>query len=55
MIFEPLTADDLQLMHDQTLKILAETGAIVEGKEAREILLSAGCQDDGKRLRFPSK
>jgi len=55
LIFEPLSEADLQLIHDQTLKILADTGAVIEGKEAREILLSAGCLEDGKRLRLPSK
>ncbi len=53
MLFEPLTLADLQLMHDQSLKILADTGAIVEGKEALEILQDAGCCLEGKRLIFP--
>jgi trimethylamine---corrinoid protein Co-methyltransferase len=52
--YEPLTAADLQLMHDSTLKVLAETGAVVEGDEAREILLSAGCREEGDRLLFPA-
>ncbi|MCJ7806484.1 MAG: trimethylamine methyltransferase family protein [Clostridia bacterium] len=55
MIYEPLTAADLQLMHDITLNILSETGAVIEGKEAREILLTAGCREAGKRLLFPSQ
>ena len=55
MLFEPLSAKDLQLMHNTTLKILSETGAVVEGKEAREILITAGCREDGNRLLFPSQ
>jgi trimethylamine---corrinoid protein Co-methyltransferase len=51
--FEPLSANDLNLIHDLTLKILQKTGAVVEGDEAREILLSAGCLEDGGRLLFP--
>ena len=54
MRYEPLTAADIQLMHDSTLKVLAETGAVVEGDEAREMLLSAGCREDGNRLLFPA-
>ncbi len=55
MTFEPLSAADLQLIHDQTLKVLSETGVIVEGCDARAILLEAGCLDTGKRLQIPSK
>ena len=55
MLFEPLAPADLQLMHDQTLKILTETGVIIEGKQAREILLEAGCSENGKRLLIPAR
>lgn len=54
MTFEPLSSSDLRLMHDSTLKILSETGAIIEGDEAREILMDAGCSEEGNRLLFPS-
>jgi len=53
--FEPLSGKELQLIHDVTLKILQQTGAVVEGSEAREILLSAGCLEDGRRLLFPPR
>ena len=53
MRFEPLSAKDLQLIHDMTLKVLKETGTLVEGEEARNILLSAGCQEKSKRILFP--
>ena len=53
MLFEPLSPEQLQLMHDKTLKILDEIGVIIEGEEAREILMSAGCREQGKRLLFP--
>jgi trimethylamine---corrinoid protein Co-methyltransferase len=53
--FEPLSEKDLDLIHDVTLKILQETGAVVEGGEAREILLSAGCLEDDRRLLFPPR
>lgn len=53
MLFEPLTAADLKLIHNATLTILAETGAVIEGEEAREILVAAGCREEGKRLLFP--
>lgn len=52
MLFEPLTAADLQLMHDSTLKVLSEIGVIIEGDEAREILMTAGCREAGNRLLF---
>ncbi len=55
MRFEPLSEKDLHLIHDITLKILQETGAVVEGGEAREILMSAGCLEDGRRLLFPPR
>jgi trimethylamine---corrinoid protein Co-methyltransferase len=55
MLFEPLTVADLQLMHDLTLKILSETGAVIEGEEAREILFSSGCREEGNRLLFPAR
>ena len=55
MLFEPLTPADLQLMHDSTLKLLSESGAVFEGAEAREILLTAGCREDGNRLLLPSQ
>ena len=53
MLLEPLSVKDLNLIHDTTLKILQETGALVEGNEAREILLTAGCLEDDRRLLFP--
>ncbi len=55
MLFEPLSEADIQLIHDQTLKILSDTGAIVEGNEALEILQDAGCHKEGNRLLFPRK
>lgn len=55
MNFKPLKTEDLQLMHDMTLKILSETGAIIEGEEARDILLTAGCSEENGRLLFPVK
>ena len=54
MLFEPLTAADLQLMHDSTLKVLSEIGVIIEGDEAIEILMTAGCRENGNRLLFPA-
>ncbi len=53
MRFEPLLEKELQLIHDETLKILKETGAVIEGDEARDILLSAGCRQEGQRILFP--
>jgi trimethylamine:corrinoid methyltransferase-like protein len=50
--FEPLSPEQLQLMHDETLKILDEVGAIIEGEEAREILIGAGCREQGKDYCF---
>ncbi len=55
MLFEPLSVNDLHLIHDTTLKILVDTGAFVEGDEAREILLSAGCLEESSRLLFPPR
>ncbi|MDW7740532.1 MAG: trimethylamine methyltransferase family protein [Bacillota bacterium] len=52
--YEPLTAADLSLIHELTLKILHETGVVIEGKEAREILLEAGCLEKNGRLLFLS-
>ena len=55
MRFEPLSEKELQLIHDTTLIILQETGAVFEGDEAKDILLSAGCLKDGRRLLFPPR
>ncbi|HSW36522.1 MAG TPA: trimethylamine methyltransferase family protein, partial [Candidatus Limnocylindrales bacterium] len=55
MFFEPLSPKNLQTIHDSTLKILEETGARLEGEEARELLIAAGCREAGQRLLFPAK
>ncbi len=55
MRYEPLSASDLRLIHDQSLQILSSTGVFIEGGEARDILLSAGCTDNGARILFPAR
>ena len=54
MIFEPFSQKDLEKIHAATLEILEQAGVIIEGKRAREILLSAGCTEKDGRIYFPS-
>jgi trimethylamine--corrinoid protein Co-methyltransferase len=54
VIFEPFSQKDLEKIHAATLEILEQAGVIIEGKRAREILLSAGCTEKDGRIYFPS-
>jgi trimethylamine--corrinoid protein Co-methyltransferase len=48
-----LSNEDVQAMHEATLKILHEVGVIWTHKPSLEILLDAGCTMNGNRVCFP--
>lgn len=54
MRFEPLSPEDLNLIHECTLEILSSTGVVIEGDLAREALFGAGCREEKKRMLFPA-
>jgi trimethylamine--corrinoid protein Co-methyltransferase len=47
--------DEISAMHEATLEVLAETGALFEDGEAVELLASAGADvdDDGRHIKIP--
>jgi trimethylamine--corrinoid protein Co-methyltransferase len=53
MFFEPLSKKDLETIHVKSLEILAGIGVNLQGRRAREVLLSAGCKEKGGRICFP--
>lgn len=48
-----LTAQDIEAIHQATLRILDETGVVLTLPEAREILSGAGATVQGERVRLP--
>jgi len=48
-----LSNEDVQAMHEATLKILHEVGVIWTHKPSLDILLDAGCTMNGNRVCFP--
>ena len=48
-----LTNDQLSLIHLATIRVLKMTGVAVYEKEARQLLLDAGCTASGKIIRIP--
>jgi trimethylamine---corrinoid protein Co-methyltransferase len=48
-----LSDEDVQAMHEATLKILHEVGVIWTHKASLDILLDAGCTMNGNRVCFP--
>ena len=48
-----LSNEDVQAMHEATLKILYEVGVIWTHKPSLDILLDAGCTMNGNRVCFP--
>ncbi len=48
-----LTADEVEAIHQATLRILNETGIILKHTEGREILTGAGARVHGDRVLFP--
>lgn len=53
MIFEPFSPEDLKMIHNRSLEILADIGVNLQGKRAREVLLDAGCKEKDGRVYFP--
>jgi len=52
--FRLLTTDQLQQVHQATLRVLEQTGVVFEHPRAVEILAGIGCKaQDGMRVRFP--
>jgi trimethylamine---corrinoid protein Co-methyltransferase len=48
-----LSNEDVQAMHEATLKIMQEVGVIWTHKPSLDILLDAGCTMNGNRVCFP--
>ena len=40
--------EDIELIHDKSLYLLANKGILFDNEEARDILAKAGCKVDGK-------
>jgi trimethylamine--corrinoid protein Co-methyltransferase len=53
MNIAPLTADEIKAIHEATLRILAETGVVMQGDEARALLLDHGAAPNDDRLTLP--
>jgi len=50
-----LDAEQISTIHEATLEVLAETGALFEDDEAVELLATAGAKvEDNRRVRIPS-
>lgn len=49
-----LSDEDVQSMHEATLRILGEVGVIWTHKPSLDILLDAGCTMNGNRVCFPA-
>ena len=49
---EVVSADELESIHDASLRILAEIGMNFLDDEARQLLIAAGASADGERIRF---
>ena len=53
-MLEVLTGEDLQRIHDGSLRLLESNGVTFHGSpEAVEVLGKHGCKIDGFRVRFP--
>ncbi|MGH7498298.1 MAG: trimethylamine methyltransferase family protein [Gemmatimonadales bacterium] len=53
--FRPLTAEDVRMVHEASLRVLEETGVEVSEPEARGIFAAGGAKQDGDRIRIPSR
>ncbi|MFW9812938.1 MAG: trimethylamine methyltransferase family protein [Candidatus Thorarchaeota archaeon] len=49
-----LTDDDLESIHESTLRVLKETGVRISNDAAQNLLLETGCTPDSDIFRFPS-
>ena len=49
---EVVSADELEAIHDASLRILAEIGMNFLDPESRDLLAAAGAEVDGERVRF---
>lgn len=54
MFYEPFSKEETETIHAKTLAILADTGLDIQGEEARQILLEAGCKEKSGRICFPA-
>ena len=48
-----IDVDEIEAIHQATLRILAESGVILTQREGRQILESEGAKVDGNRVRIP--
>lgn len=54
-VFQSLTQDEIQLLHEASLEIMAQTGMRFHEPEAVELLKKAGARvSDGNRVRIPA-
>jgi trimethylamine---corrinoid protein Co-methyltransferase len=51
--FRPLNEEDLQRIHEASLRVLDETGVEVTDPEAQRIFRAGGARQDGDRFRIP--
>jgi hypothetical protein len=47
--------DQVQAIHEATLRVLSETGVILSHPESRALLLEAGATIDGERILLPAE
>ncbi len=50
-----ITADEIEAIHDATLRILSEIGIVMTHDEGREILSGGGATVEGDRVRLPAE
>lgn len=48
-----LSTDEVEAIHQSTLRLLHETGIVLTEPQAREILVGAGAEAEGDMVRFP--
>jgi trimethylamine--corrinoid protein Co-methyltransferase len=53
--FEVISGQDIEAIHQATLRVLSEVGVILEHEPTRKMLTSAGAVVKGKQVCFPEK
>ncbi|WP_022666884.1 trimethylamine--corrinoid methyltransferase [Desulfospira joergensenii] len=53
--FEYFSGDDIQKIHEATLRVLEKTGIDFKYEPARALMAKAGCRVDGQRVFIPGK
>lgn len=56
-LLKMLSAEEMDALHENAVRILEKTGMMIESDEARRYFESAGCKVDesDKRVRFPRR